>query len=114
MMNVRPHPDPLPHPPTLRYGAVQIYSRVEAKRRRKERENHLQRAGDASAPVDLRHPQVDSQKTATAYQTHKFSSDVALLSLSPGERAGVRAGVNSNLDSLLPPGTPTAFSVFPA
>ena len=27
-----------PHPPALRYGAVQVYSRVEAKRRRKERE----------------------------------------------------------------------------
>ena len=91
MMNVRPHPDPLPQ----------------------ERENHLRRTGDASAPVDLRHPQVDSKKTATAYQTHKFSSNVALLSLSPGERAGVRASVNSNLDSLLPPETPTAFSDFP-
>ena len=89
MMNVRPHPGPLPQ----------------------ERENRLQWAGDASVPVDLRHLQVDSQKTATAYQTHKFSSGVALLSLSPGERAGVRASMNSNLDSLA---TPAAFSVFPA
>ena len=88
-MNVRPHPGPLSQ----------------------ERENRLQRAGDASVTVDLRHPQMDRQKTATAYQTHKFSSDVALLTLSPGERAGV--GVNANLDSLLPPGTPAAFSVFP-
>jgi hypothetical protein len=136
MMNVRPHPGPLPHPPTLRYGAVQIYSRVEAKRRRKERENRLQRSGDAGVPVDLRHPQVDSQKTATAYQTHKFSSDVALLSLSMNpvtqpSRLRVRAASRRSeahragrpensqartpalLDSLLPPGTPTAFPVFP-
>jgi hypothetical protein len=91
MMNVRPHPGPLPQ----------------------ERENRLQWAGDASMTVDLRHHQADSQKMATAYQTHKFSSDVALLTLSQGERAGVRASVNSNLDLLLTPGTLAAFSVFP-
>src|SRR5439155_25132359 len=34
----RPHPFPLPHPPSLRYGAVRCGYRVEAKRRRKERE----------------------------------------------------------------------------
>src|SRR5436190_1638532 len=34
----RPHPFPLPHPPSLRYGAVRRGYRVEAKRRRKERE----------------------------------------------------------------------------
>jgi hypothetical protein len=91
MMNVRPHPGPLPQ----------------------ERENRVQRAGDADMPIDLRHLQVDGRKPPTAYRTHKFSSDVALLSLSPGERAGVRANVNSNLDLLLPPRTPAAFPVFP-
>jgi hypothetical protein len=38
-INAHPHPSPLLHPPTLRYGAVQIDSRFEAKRRRKEGEN---------------------------------------------------------------------------
>jgi hypothetical protein len=38
--DARPHPGLSPHPPTPCYGAVQIYSRVEAKRRRKEKENY--------------------------------------------------------------------------
>jgi hypothetical protein len=92
MMNVHPHPDPLPQ----------------------ERENRLQRAGGANVLGDLRHPQVDNQKTVAANQIYKFSSKVALLSLSPGERVGVRASVNSNLDWPHPPRTPAAFPVFPA
>jgi hypothetical protein len=91
MMNVRPHPGPLPQ----------------------ERENRLQRAGDASMPVDLRHPQADYQKTAAAYQKHEFSGNVASPSLFPGERAGVRAGVNLHLVPLLLPVTAAAFPVFP-
>ena len=39
-----------PHPPALRYGAVQVYSRVEAKRRRKERGNRSPRFKQCIVP----------------------------------------------------------------
>ena len=53
-----------------------------------ERENHSQPPGDS-----------EDQETATAKAFSEFSSDATNVSLSPGERAGVRADEKSNLHS---------------
>ncbi len=68
-MNVHPHPGPLPQ----------------------ERENRHPFSRRTSMYFAANDP-----GSATAIKTNKFSRDTAWLSLSPGERVGVRAGIGSN------------------
>src|SRR5438093_11060324 len=55
----RPHPFPLPHPPSLRYGAVRRGYRVEAKRRRKERQLISTALGEGRHPSSVALRRVD-------------------------------------------------------
>jgi hypothetical protein len=72
-MNARPHPGPLPQ----------------------ERENHLPASGKATVlgPSISFHAKKKAAAIATA--ANEFWSDVERLSLSPGERVGVRASVTT-------------------
>ena len=69
--NDRPHPGPLPQ----------------------EREKHSPRLGHADAPGCRVIFSAKDEQAAITIATDELSNAVAPLSLSPGERAGVRAGV---------------------
>ena len=73
-MNARPHPGPLPQ----------------------ERENYRPLSRKTNVLCSAKKFVANEQGAAMATKTNKFSRDAALLPLSPGERAGVRASVGSN------------------
>ncbi len=72
LMNVRPHPGPLPQ----------------------ERENYLPHFDDAHALGGRVPFAANDLAAACAIATNKFHIDAVWFTLSPGERAGVRASVN--------------------
>jgi hypothetical protein len=72
-MDVRPHPGPLPQ----------------------ERESRRPRLASFDALESIRFVRAGIKKAVTATLTVKFSRGFDSLSLSRGERAGVRAGVTS-------------------
>jgi ATP-dependent helicase/nuclease subunit B len=72
--DVRPHPGPLPQ----------------------ERENRLPLSGDTSASIDHAPFATNKEKPATATEAGETLEGAKAFSLSPGERAGVRAVENSN------------------
>ena len=78
LMNVRPHPGPLPQ----------------------EREKRSPRLGGADAPGCRAVFPANDEAAAIATVTNEFSNNAASLPLSPGERAGVRASVK--LTSAIP------------
>ena len=73
-IDVRPHPGPLPQ----------------------ERENYRPLSRKTNMLCSAKQFVANEQGAAMATKTNKFSRDAALLPLSPGERAGVRASVGSN------------------
>ena len=73
-INIRPHPGPLPQ----------------------ERENRSAVFCEANAPGGRSVLETNELVAAIANRADEFSNPAALLSLSPGERAGVRAGANTN------------------
>ncbi len=73
--NVRPHPGPLPQ----------------------ERENYRPFSNKANRLCSAKQFVANEQSTAVAIHTNKFSRNGTSLSLSRGERAGVRASVGSNI-----------------
>jgi len=83
-MNNRPHPGPLPHPPPLCFGAMQ------------ERENYSPPLRDANTRINPARFLVINRGAAIATRSNKIQNRAETLSLSPGERAGVRAVVHTN------------------
>ena len=74
-MNARPHPGPLPQ----------------------ERVNPSQLLDDNNEPRDSARSQSNYREATTARATHEWRGASAALTLSLGERAGVRASVSSDL-----------------
>ena len=74
-VNARPHPGPLPQ----------------------ERENRSPMSGDTDALSFPNSCETKAREATIAKATSRFSDATALLSLSPGERAGVRASVEPGL-----------------
>ena len=83
-MHARPHPGP-PCPAT---AAIP-----------QEREKNLPRFGAAEAPDRHAVPSANNPKAATAREAFEMTMDVPRHSLSPGERARVRASVKTILCS---------------
>ena len=75
VMNARPHPGPLPQ----------------------ERENHPPDSGDANLSKFSGRLMANVTGTEASTVTSNLFSDTRSFSISPGERAGVRASVNTIL-----------------
>jgi len=71
-INARPHPCPLP----------------------RERENRPQITGATNIPCKQARLEAKGIETVIAQWTNELSNNAAWLTLSPGERAGVRASVD--------------------